>query len=122
VGTLCITTLYISLLIFPGQLGIGGDQIEGWKQKVNVPTVVSTLSGSGVVGVCGGSKHSVALLACDEVWSWGTNDFGQLGQSDNSNWPACAPIGPTNRSLLPRCVETLSGVGIIQVLCSVPFF
>lgn len=77
--------------------------------------VVETLSGSGVVAVAGGAHHSLALLACDEVWSWGTNDCGQLGVAHNCEWPACAPIGPTNRSLRPRCIESLSGAGIIQV-------
>lgn len=100
-----------------GQLGHSGNRVKGWRRRCNEPTEVGVLSGSGVLAVCGGAKHSLALLACDEVWAWGTNDHGQLGLSNINDWPWCASVGPTRRSFLPRCVEDLSGLGIIQISC-----
>ena len=52
--------------------------------------------------IASGGYHSLALKTDGTVWSWGRNNFGQLG--DNTN---------TNR-LLPVQVQGLSGVSAIS--------
>ena len=37
------------------------------------------------VGHTSGAKHVVALRANGTIWSWGRNNFGQLGRGDNNN-------------------------------------
>ena len=110
------------------------------------PQRVLDLCGSGVLCMSGGDRHSVALLACDEVWAWGANDFGQLGSplglAFNSNEgvsspsespatlqtreapppPPPPPFMPTLTATntlwpRPRCVEAMSGKCIVAIAC-----
>jgi len=45
----------------------------------NQPTPVPVASLSGMVSVTGGNLHSLAIRRDGTVWSWGSDDFGQLG-------------------------------------------
>jgi hypothetical protein len=38
---------------------------------------------SDIITIGGGSKHSIALLKNGKIFSWGTNDVGQLGHGEN---------------------------------------
>ena len=58
---------------------------------------------SGVVGVAGGSRHSVSLKSDGTVWAWGYNHYGQLGN------------GTTGDSLVP--VQVLGLGGVVEVAC-----
>lgn len=42
---------------------------------------MDTLKAQLVHKVCGGSSHSMALTGACEVFTWGSNDHGQLGRS-----------------------------------------
>ena len=66
-----------------GQLG------NGTTSDSHVPVTVSGLSGKDVVSVDGGSYFSMALTSSGEVWDWGLNSSGQLGNgtTTNSNVP-----------------------------------
>jgi alpha-tubulin suppressor-like RCC1 family protein len=55
-----------------GQLGNGNTD-----RKYYPPGQVRGLS--GIIEVCGGEGHSVALSKDGTVWTWGMNDRGQLG-------------------------------------------
>jgi alpha-tubulin suppressor-like RCC1 family protein len=55
-----------------GQLGNGSRD-----RKYYTPGQVRGLS--GIIAVCGGEGHSVALGKDGTVWTWGMNDRGQLG-------------------------------------------
>ncbi|XP_006862092.1 PREDICTED: alsin [Chrysochloris asiatica] len=46
------------------------------------PLCVKFLDGKEVVSVEAGGSHSLALTAKSQVYSWGSNTFGQLGHSD----------------------------------------
>lgn len=56
-----------------GQLGYA----TGTAYKSNLAQPVAALS--GIAGISAGVEHSVALGADGWIWSWGRNNFGQLG-------------------------------------------
>ncbi len=73
-----------------GQLGM-----EGLYTR-NVPTALSTfgvLQGKTVVAIRAGSSHSLALCSDGTVAAWGSNQFGQLGNThDYCVWNSCFPV------------------------------
>ena len=73
------------------RLGHGSDD------HVRRPRRVSALQGKKVVDIACGSLHCVACTDTGEVFSWGDNDEGQLGD------------GTTNAIQRPRLVAALQG-------------
>ncbi|NLT50021.1 MAG: T9SS type A sorting domain-containing protein [Ignavibacteria bacterium] len=74
-----------------GQLG-NGNNIDS-----NVPVAVDTsgvLSGKTITAVAAGYFHSIALDSDGIVYTWGDNDYGQLGNGNNtdSNVPVATII------------------------------
>jgi alpha-tubulin suppressor-like RCC1 family protein len=63
------------------------------------PVVVSLPSGITVTAIAGGGDHSLALTTSGQVWAWGSNSNGQLGNGTltNSNTPVAVslPLGTT---------------------------
>ena len=98
-------TVYTWGLNVAGQLGNGNTGTDS-----NVPVAVSTgeeLSGKTITQVAAGIAHSIALASDGTVYTWGYNDYGQLG---NGN--------PGTNSNVPVAVSTigvLSGKTITQV-------
>lgn len=78
-----------------GQLGNG----DTTKTSTAKPGAVSGLT--GVASASGGGEHACAVLESGEVWCWGGNGWGQLGN------------GTTNESLVPVRAPSLSH--IVQV-------
>ncbi|XP_028846916.1 alsin isoform X2 [Denticeps clupeoides] len=62
-----------------GQLG-HGDSLPRLQ-----PLCIKSLSKKEVVKVAGGARHSLALTAQCQVFSWGSNKSGQLGQLSSSS-------------------------------------
>ena len=58
-----------------GQLGIGSIESQC------IPNLVDRLNNEEIVQICCGSNHSMALTSNEEVFAWGQNTFGQLGDS-----------------------------------------
>lgn len=58
-----------------------------------------------VVCVAAANKHSAAVTAAGEVWTWGGNASGQLGYGTSDS--ACNPT--------PRLVEALRGRALVRV-------
>ncbi|KAK3575470.1 hypothetical protein QTP86_026856 [Hemibagrus guttatus] len=48
------------------------------------PLCIKSLSGKEVIRVAAGALHSLALTAQSQVYSWGSNSFGQLGHMESS--------------------------------------
>lgn len=61
-----------------GQLGDGTTV----GRTLPVPVAGGRLGLGNVVAVAAGSRHSVALRADGTVWTWGVNEYGQLGLGD----------------------------------------
>lgn len=71
-----------------GQLG------DGSTANSPVPTTVTGLSGT-LTGLTAGSSHSCALNSAGEVYCWGANGHGQLGDGSTSNRSSAARVfGP----------------------------
>jgi len=66
-----------------GQLGIG-------VISTNSAYPVQVINLNGIVEVASGNFHNLALKSDSSVWSWGRNDYGQLG--DGSNTDRTTPI------------------------------
>jgi alpha-tubulin suppressor-like RCC1 family protein len=63
----------------------------------NTP-VTTLLGGTNWKSVAGGLYHTIALKTDGTLWSWGYNDFGQLGVNNNTtrSTPVTTLLGGTN--------------------------
>lgn len=66
-----------------GQLGNGGTNANS-----SIPITVAGLSGAA--SVSGGALHSLAVTSGGQVWAWGYNFYGQVG--DNTTTERAAPV------------------------------
>jgi len=85
-----------------GTLWTWGDNSNG-QLGVNDTTrrstpVTTLLGGTNWKSVASGSNHTTALKTDGTLWSWGLNNFGQLGVNDttNRNTPVTTLLGGTN--------------------------
>uniref|UniRef100_A0A0A9VNP3 HECT-type E3 ubiquitin transferase n=2 Tax=Lygus hesperus TaxID=30085 RepID=A0A0A9VNP3_LYGHE len=81
------------------RLGHGSDD------HVRRPRKVASLQGKKIISIATGSLHCVACSDQGEVFTWGDNDEGQLGD------------GTTNAIQKPRLVVALQGKKITRVAC-----
>ncbi len=91
-----------------GQLGSKTN--SGTNATNTVPLSVQTIgSGSGVLEITAGHRHTCALFSNGGIKCWGSNQWGQLGVQANSG-----TITPNN---VPLDVDGLgAGSGVIQVI------
>lgn len=98
--------------------GYGSEPIKdsgqlGWRERADAapgtPAVVATPPGVRFVAVASGRYHSLALDVDGGVWSWGLNDYGQLGRAANDSvgGEASCMRGAGCRSGLPTRVAGL---------------
>ncbi|BFZ15627.1 hypothetical protein BsWGS_18666 [Bradybaena similaris] len=64
-----------------GQLGLGDQLVRAQ------PTLVKMFVGRHVIKLAAGEKHCLALTANSQVYSWGCNSYGQLGQTEAAHAP-----------------------------------
>lgn len=62
---------------------------DGTTEDRHVPTRIAKLPGD-YVAIAAGSFHSLALRSDGQLWAWGDNRFGQIG--DNSTTDRLAPV------------------------------
>lgn len=72
---------------------------------------VMAFAGKRVKQVSCGSRDAQTLALCDDdmVYSWGDGDFGKLGR------------GGSEGCRVPENIESLNGLGVIQVECGAQF-
>jgi alpha-tubulin suppressor-like RCC1 family protein len=75
-----------------GQLGIGNSDVI----NSSIPKLIEGIH--GIVAVAAGNKHSLALADDGTVWSWGSNEKGQLGHANQSE------------SYVPKLIYSLTNV------------
>lgn len=76
-----------------GQLGLGENVLSKLQGYYGNPRRVKGLN--NIIAIAAGANHSLALAATGEVWAWGDNSEGQLGN------------GTTNTQLSPIQISTL---------------
>ena len=95
----------------------GGQLGRATNTGTNAPNPEATqVAGlTGVIDVAGGSGFSLALRADGTVWSWGTNQFGQLGRSTNLGTLTANPT-PTQIDGLTDIRSLAAGGGLAAAL------
>ncbi|XP_043274810.1 E3 ubiquitin-protein ligase HERC2 isoform X2 [Venturia canescens] len=78
---------------------------HGTDDHVRRPRKVAALQGKKIISIATGSLHCVACSDKGEVFTWGDNDEGQLGD------------GTTGALQRPRLVHALQGKKITRVAC-----
>lgn len=78
---------------------------HGTGEHVRRPKKVAALQGKKIISIATGSLHCVACSDEGEVFTWGDNDEGQLGDDT------------TNAIQRPRLVSALQGKKITNVAC-----
>ncbi len=70
-----------------GQLGDGKQTFSSQVNENSIPGVVQTQSGplTNVVAIAAGQDHALALTADGSVYSWGRNQYGQLGNGSTDS-------------------------------------
>ena len=62
---------------------------------------------NGVTSVAGGGTHNLALLSDGTVWAWGSNSYGQLGNTTTDKSTAAQPSeGPTTNLMITATTTT----------------
>ncbi len=102
--------------------GANGSSVLGQGQTgieltyLALPAPVKDQSGqgelTGIVAVAAGSLSALALTEDGEVWSWGSNDNGQLGRTSTNSAPDPLPgkvRNPSNNGDLSRIVAVSAG-------------
>jgi alpha-tubulin suppressor-like RCC1 family protein len=88
---------------YNGQLGLGdAGTNQGSDKDRNVPTLIPNLN--NIVSISAGYNISVALNSSGQVYTWGRNDYGQLGLGDN------------NYRVIPTLVPNLSNVTYVVAI------
>ncbi|KAH8327387.1 hypothetical protein KR074_004920 [Drosophila pseudoananassae] len=86
-----------------GQLGQATDQ-----DIVQLPKIVRQLVSKTVVQIACGNNHSLALTSCGELYSWGSNIYGQLGVNTPKE------MEHVNQ---PVRLSTLLGIPVAAIAC-----
>ena len=87
-----------------GQLGDGTTAIRSVPVAV---TMTGALSGKTVTAIAGGARHSLALTSDGQLFAWGQNDDGQLG--DGTTADRSVPVAVTmSGALLGKTVVAIA--------------
>jgi len=90
-----------------GRLGHGNENDQF------VPCLVEALAGKKVVGVAAGCLHTVAWTDTEQLFTWGSNEYGQLGDGDEEMDENEMDENPC--LFLPRMVQALEGQCVVRV-------
>uniref|UniRef100_A0A158P5R9 tRNA (cytosine(34)-C(5))-methyltransferase n=1 Tax=Angiostrongylus cantonensis TaxID=6313 RepID=A0A158P5R9_ANGCA len=86
-----------------GGVAVWGEQADG--AILHTPQIVTQLIGIPIVRVAAGGRHCVVVSAGGGIYSWGHNEYGQLGTGDTS--PRSTPF----------FLEGMGSMHIIEAYC-----
>ena len=117
----------ITMIAAGGEFGLASDGKDVWAWGSNdngqlginstgstaTPVQVPSLSGMDITHIAAGASHSLAVVGANNLYSWGYNSFGQLGNgsagiNNNPNIPSSAD------QLVPGLVS-LTGTQITMI-------
>lgn len=82
-----ITSLSVTNILYVNSFyrgkGEGGRLGHVAEDHMRHPKVIEAFSGKKIIDVAVGSVHSLAVTEDGEVYSWGRNEQGQLGDTSN---------------------------------------
>jgi RCC1 and BTB domain-containing protein len=76
-----------------------------WAKAVSKPGLVKALCGQKIIDIAYGSSHVLALTQSGKCFSWGFNNFGQLGN------------GTQKDEHKPKLMSALIDKNLIQIVC-----
>jgi E3 ubiquitin-protein ligase HERC4 len=85
-----------------GQCGFEKDSCENY----SVPKIIKSLATKHIVQIACGHFHTLALTNAGELYSFGSNSYGQLGLG-------CE----TAKENKPRLIASIQGIPISQIVC-----
>jgi alpha-tubulin suppressor-like RCC1 family protein/uncharacterized protein YkwD/plastocyanin/thiol-disulfide isomerase/thioredoxin/uncharacterized membrane protein YphA (DoxX/SURF4 family) len=92
-----------------GQLGDGTSTNHLTPVQVSGPGGTGTLD--NVVAIAAGGTHTLALRSDGSVWTWGNNNYGQLGDgTTNTRYTPVQVSGPGGTGTLDNVVAIAAGV------------
>jgi len=101
-----------------GQAGSGCNDSNGFCWPYTVPSIPFRHT---AVAVAAGNGHSLAIDSNGEVWAWGTNVNGQLG---NGAWGAVTNADPVEVNYVCRAIGIAAGydhsLAIVPTTVSIP--
>ncbi|XP_061107087.1 probable E3 ubiquitin-protein ligase HERC3 isoform X2 [Conger conger] len=80
-------------------------QLNCRKKSSSIPRCLSALNGRHVIQVACGDHHTIALLRDGQLFTWGKNSNGQLGQGEG---------GPSSQPPMP--LFSLSGIPLAMII------
>jgi alpha-tubulin suppressor-like RCC1 family protein len=86
-----------------GVLGNGKNDFDFYKPESN-----QYLSDKQIIDICCGSELSLVLTNSGEVYAWGKNSYGQVGNGRS---------GPNKLQLIPMIVSGFNDEKVIQISC-----
>ena len=89
-----------------GQLGNGNNSDSNVPVAVNMSGV---LSGKTITSLAGGFYHSIALASDGNIYAWGHNQSGELGNgsTNSSNEPVAVSISPIILGVTPEVTSVI---------------
>ncbi len=102
-----------------GQLGIGTLQ----STSLGIPVELASLHGIPIIQIACGAYHSMVLTVSGNIFSFGKNDFGQLGFGDTKNrsYPMNLKFLNTLKASFISCGEDFTAV-LTLVIIFINFF
>ncbi|EUB62180.1 RCC1 domain-containing protein [Echinococcus granulosus] len=109
--------------VFSKGIGTRGQLGHGDLETRTSPELIAALTPVTVTAIACGSWHSVCLTDTGDIYTWGSNEFGQLGcpslnleRSRNLNDPLFSSDACVNLSALPVPVDLPEDVSLVEVV------
>lgn len=115
-ATLLASPTENNLVLAGGVLYAWGSDAKGlngqgtYNASLSVPTAVTGITGTPIV-LGGGDTFRAVLTDQGDVWTWGTNNYGQLGRGYNDD----QTCGTSSCAQSPEKVAALDDVNIVDI-------